>query len=88
MENVTLSEIKANVCSKCNVLARYLGTEAYSYRAGNYARYERCKRDSDHSRTMFDYLDIDLEKNVFHRLHSVSAPSLHKPDLLYTVYLG
>jgi len=37
---------------------------------------------------MFATLGIDLEKNVFHGLHWVSAPGLHKSDLLHTVYLG
>jgi len=33
-------------------------------------------------------MHMDLEKNVFHGLHRLSAPALHKPDLLHTVYLG
>jgi len=37
---------------------------------------------------MFETLGIDLEKNLFHGLYPVSAPGLHKPDLLDTVYLG
>jgi len=37
---------------------------------------------------MFENLSIDLAKNMFHVLHCVSAPGLHKPDLLHTVYLG
>jgi len=37
---------------------------------------------------MFETRGIDLEKKVFHGLHQVSAPGLHKPDLLHTVYLG
>ena len=67
-----------------------LGTDANSHRARDYARYERCKRESasDDSRTMFETLGINFEKNLFHGLHWVSAPGLHKPDLLQTVYLG
>jgi len=37
---------------------------------------------------MFETLGIDLEKKVFDGLRWVSAPSLHKPDLLHTVYLN
>jgi len=37
---------------------------------------------------MFETLGVDLEKNVFHGLHRVSGPGLHKPDLLHTVYPG
>jgi len=36
---------------------------------------------------MFETLGIDLAKNPFLGLHRVSAPGLHKPDLLLTVYL-
>jgi len=37
---------------------------------------------------MFETLSINLEKNVFHSLHRVSVPGLHKPDLLPSVYLA
>ena len=37
---------------------------------------------------MFDALGIKMGRNVFHGLQRVSAPDLHKPDLLHTVYLG
>jgi len=36
---------------------------------------------------MIETLGIDLGKNLFQRLHWVSAPGLHKSDLLHTVYL-
>ncbi|RPA93469.1 hypothetical protein L873DRAFT_1705102 [Choiromyces venosus 120613-1] len=38
--------------------------------------------------TTFDALGITMGRNVFHGLQQVSAPDLHKPDLLHTVYLG
>jgi len=90
MENVALHGIKSNVCPKFEVLPGELGTEANRHQAQDYARYERCERESasDDSCTMFETLGIDLEKNVFNGLHRVSAPGLHKPDLLHTVYLG
>jgi len=90
MENVALLEIKSNVCPKSEVLPGELGTDGNSHRAPDYARYERCERESasNDSRTIFVTRGIDLEKNVFHGLHRVSAPDLHKPDLLHTVYLG
>jgi len=76
MENVTLHGIKSDVCPKCEVLPGELGTDANSHGARDYARYERCEPEaaSDDSRTMFETLGIDLEKNVFHGLHRVSAP--------------
>jgi len=76
MENVVLHGIKSNVCPKCKVLRGELGTDANSHRARDYARYECCEREaaSDDSRTMFHPLGIDLEKNLFHGLHQLSAP--------------
>jgi len=90
MEKVALHGIKSNVCRKCEVPPGELGTDTNGHRAWDYARYERWERESasDDSRTMFETLGIDLEKNVFNGLHRVSAPGLHKPDLLHTVYLG
>ena len=90
IETVALRGIKANVCPKCEVLPGELRTEANSHRARDYARYEPCERESasDDSRTMFETLGIDLEKNVFHGLQRLSAPGLHKPDLLHTLHLG
>jgi len=89
MENVALHGIKSNVCPKCEVLPGELVTDANSHRSRDCARYARCERESasDDSRTMLETLRLDLEKNVFHGLHRVSAPGLHKPDLLHTVYL-
>jgi len=90
MENIALDGIKSNVGPKCEVLPGEFGTNANSHQARDCARYERCEGESasDDSRTMIGTLGIDLEKNVFHGLHRVSAPGLHKPDLLHTVYLG
>jgi len=90
MENIALCGIKVNVCPKCEVVPGELGTDTNSHRARDYERYERCECESasDNSRTMCETLGIDLEKNMFHRLHRVSPPGLHKPNLLHTVYLG
>jgi len=90
MENVALHGIKSNVCSEFEELPGELETDANSNRALDYTRYQRCERQSasDDSRTMFETLGIDLEKTLFHGLYWVSAPRLHKPDLLHTVYLG
>jgi len=89
MGHIALHGPKSNLCPKCEVLPGEFRTEGNSYRARDYARYERCERESasDNSGTMFETLGIDLEKNVFHGLHRDSAPSLHKPDLLLTIYL-
>jgi len=90
MENVALHGIKSNVCPTCDMLPGELGTDAKSHWARDYARYERSEHESasDDSGAKFETLGIDLEKNVFHVLHGVSAPGLHKPDLLQIVYLG
>jgi len=88
MENVGLHRIKSNGCPKCKVLPGGLGTDANSHWARDYARYKHCQRESDDSCTMFENLGINHKKNLFHGLHRVSAPGLHKPDLLHTVDLG
>jgi len=88
MENLALHRIKSNICPQREVLSGELGTDANSHRARDYARYERCKHESDYSRRMFENLGHYLEKNVFHRLHCVLAPGPYKPDLLHKVYLG
>jgi len=87
MENVALHGIKYNVCPKCEMLPGELGTEANRHRTQDYARYEHCEHESDHSRIMFENVGIDFDKNRFHMVHRVWAPGLHKPDLLHTVYL-
>jgi len=43
---------------------------------------------SDCTQVMFQGFAINLGQNVLHRLHRVSAPDLHTPDMLHTVYLG
>jgi len=86
MQNVVLHGIKSNVWPKCEVLPGELGTDTNRHRTQDYARYERCERESDDSCTIFENLGIDVEQNLFHGLHCVSAPSLHKLDLLHTVY--
>jgi len=32
--------------------------------------------------------NLGISQNIFHRLDRVSASNLHKPDMLYTIYLG
>jgi len=82
--------VKSNVCSTCDVLPGELGSNANSHHARHYSRYDYCKCEaaSNDPPTMFETLSIDFKKQLFHKLHLVSAPGLHKPDLLYTVYLG
>ena len=87
MKNIILHRIKSNVCPKYEGLPGKLGTHTHCYRAQDYARYERCECESDNSHTIFETLCINHGKNLFHGLNLVSAPGLHKPDLLHTVYL-
>lgn len=95
MENVTLHGLKSNACPTCEVPAGELGTNIKNYRARDYARYERYGYEnrfpgskSDGTHVKFRGLGINLGQNVFHGLHRVSAPDLHTPDMLHTVYLG
>jgi len=76
-----------------------LGTDA-KYLARDYTRYEYRERenghqspgsdsdDADDADVTFDTLGINMGPGVFHGLYRVSAPDLHMPDLLHTIYLG
>ena len=98
MENVALHGIKSNACPKCEVPPDALGTDAeQTYPTRDYAIYEHLEQENQHRSTdsgvgdidaMFDTLAIKMGQNVFHGLQRVSAPDLHKPDLLHTIYLG
>jgi len=95
MESVTLHGCKSNACPRCEVPARELGTNIKNYQARDYATYERYGYEnqfsgskSDGTQVKFRGVGINLGQKVFHRLHRVSAPDLHTPDMLHTVYLG
>jgi len=95
LENVTLHGLKSNACPTCEVPARELETNIKNYRARDYARYERYGYEnqfpgskSDGTHVKFRGLGINLGQNMFQGLHRVSAPDLHTPDMLHTVYLG
>src|ERR1700709_2960207 len=98
MENVALHRVKSNACPKCEVPPDALGTDAeQTYPARDYAIYKRLEQENQHRSTdsgsgdvnaTFDALGIKMGRNVFHGLQWVSAPDLHKPALLHTVYLG
>jgi len=94
MENVLLYRIKPNACPKCEVQTEDLGIPSVRYRARDYIRYDRYQRESETHRTEIEHcrdeletLGIKIGKNLFHGLPRVSPPDLHKPDVLYTVYL-
>src|ERR1700759_1077396 len=78
MENATLHEIKTNICPKCEVPPYELGTGANHHLARNYAT------RNEH----YERLGIKTGPNIFQGLERVSAPDLHMPDLLHTIYLG
>ena len=93
MENVTLHGIKSNACPKCEVPPGELGSGTLpQHPVRDYAGNERRQRPSQHPRAGPEsdkaHVGIHIGQNVFHGLHRVSAPDLHKPDLLHTVYLG
>ena len=99
MENVAPHGVKSNSSPKCKLLPWVLGNDA-KYSARDYTEYEYCKRenglqssgsdldDADGDDVTFDTLKINMGPGVFHRLYQVSAPDLHVPDLLHTIYLG
>ena len=96
MENVALHGVKSNSSPKCKVLPWELGKDT-KYLARDYTEYKYCKRenelqspgsDSDDADLTLDTLRINMGPGVFHGLYRVSAPDLHVPDLLHTMYLG
>ena len=74
-----------------------LGTDArYQYPARDYARYEHREREDGHQSPgsesdaadgTSNTLRINMGPGFFHRHLPVSAPDLHMPDLLHTIYL-
>ena len=97
MENVALHVVKSNTCPKCEVPLEKLGTNTRNqYLARVYARYEGHEREtgfqspgsgSDTAGVTSDTVRINMRHGAFHGLHRVSAPDLHMPDLLHTIYL-
>ena len=97
-ENVALHEVKSNSCPKCKVVPWELGNET-KYSARYYPEYEYCERENglqspgsdsdkaDDADMTFDTLRINMGHVVLHGLYRVSAPYLHVPDLLHTIYL-
>ena len=91
MENVALHGLKTNTCPKCEVATNELGTNARSYRARDYARYQRYKPENQTSGSETDdhhVMNLGIGQNIFHKLDRVSASDLYKPDILHTIYLG
>jgi len=90
IENVALHRLKTNAFPKCEVLTNELGTNARSYRARDYARYQRYKPENQTSGSETDddhVINLGIGQNIFHRLNRVSASDLYKPDILHTIYL-
>ena len=98
MENVALHGVKSNSCPKCKVLLWELEKEA-KYSAREYTEYEYCQRenglespgsesdDANDANVTLDTLKVNIGPGVFHGLYRVSAPDLHVPDVLHTIYL-
>jgi len=88
---VALHGLKTNACPKCEVPTNELGTNARSYRARDYARYQCYKPENQSSGSETDddhVMNLGIGQNIFHGLHRVSASDLYKPDILHTIYLG
>jgi len=92
MQNVALHGIKSNVCPRCEVPIKKLGSKTKDYRVRDYARYQRFKgenriaeRDDDITPAS---LGICFRQNVFYWLPRLSPSDPHKPDMPHTIYLG
>jgi len=91
MENVALHALTTNACPKCEVPTNELGTNARTYRARDYARYQRDKPENQTSGSETDddhVMNLGIGQNIFHELDRVSASDLYKLDLLHTIYRG
>jgi len=91
IENVALHGLKTNACPKCEVPTNELGTNARSYRARDYARYQHYKPENQTSGSETDddhVMNLGIGQNIFPRVDRVSASDLYKPDILHTIYLG
>jgi len=69
MENVALHGLQTNACPKCEVPTNVLGTHARSYRARDYARYQRYKlaNQTSGSKTDDDHdMNLGIGQNIFH----------------------
>jgi len=91
MENMGLHGLKTNACPKCEVPTNESGTNARSYRARDYARYQRYKPENKTSGSETDddhVMNLGISQNIFHGLDRVSASNLYKPDILHTIYLA
>jgi len=91
MEKVALHVLKTNACPKCEVLTNELGTNARSYRARDYARYQSYKPQSQTTGSETDddhVMNLGIGQNIFYGLYRVSPSHLYKPDILHTIYLA
>jgi len=90
MQNVALHGLKTNACPECEVPTNELGTNARSYRARDYARYQSYKPENQTSGSETDdahVMNLGIGQNIFHGLNLVSASDLYKPDILHIIYL-
>jgi len=91
MEKVALHGLKTNAYPKCVVPTNELGTNARSYRARNYPRYQRYKPQNQTSVSETDddhVMNLGIRQNICHRLDQVSASGRsYKPHILHTIYL-
>jgi len=90
-ENVVFHGLKTNACRKCEVPSHELQTNARSYRARDYTRYQRYKPENQTSASETDddhVMNLGIGQNIFRGLDRVSASDLYKPDILHTIYLG
>jgi len=90
MENMAHHGLKTNACPKYEVPTNKLGTHARSYRARDYARYQRYKPENETSGSETDddhVMNLGTCQNIFHGLERVSASDIYKQDILHAIYL-
>ena len=93
-EHTILNGISSKSCPQCEVPDRELGQDRQNiYESGNYAHYaqrawEYKQTQNTHIADYFHQIGMKIDRNVFSGLYRVNTADLHKPDLLYNIYLG
>ena len=93
-EHTALQGIASKSCPKCEVPCKELGENPLRmYATRDYILYgEKASRhEPTEAASIAEYfrqVGVKMGNNVFTGLDRVSPADLHKPDLLYNVYLG
>ena len=93
-EHTILNGISSKSCPHCEVPATELGQDPRNiYEPRNYTDYAQKAWESEQTQDTnitdyFHQIGMEIDRNVFSGVYRVNPADLHKPDLLYNIYLG